>query len=284
MKQLHQINIKCRHSQRGFSMVELAVVLSIVAVIIGGALTLSNKYMETQKVNKTIGHLQRINSALQIFALKHGYLPCPAHFSTTDPTLFGKPSDCRPSALAPPQGTENQGSAASAVRIGVVPTRFLGLPDRVMFDSWGNRIIYAMIRNIGNENPPYDDNRHANKIEDYVTSASSNPSDAFPATSPITVGYEAGGANPVIDPASNDVIAYVLVSLGKNRYGAFDRNGNQTIGCLGGSFATADRANCNYTNNIFTVMKPSNSSVNAQYADDIVIWQSIAQIRKRNFE
>lgn len=270
MKQQCSIEAKKRKMQTGFSMVELAVVLSIIAVIIGGALMLSTKYAQTSKINKTIAQLQRINASLQVFAIKNGYLPCPARRSTTNPAEIGVPTNCATSASAQDVVDINMG--AEAIRIGVVPTRFLGLPDRVMLDSWENRILYVTIRNLGSDAQPIDMTLHEDKIKNYIEDAS------FPAQSPIIVGYEASGINGVLDDNSNDVIAYLLISLGKDRYGAYGKNGEQNVSCLTGR---SDADNCDY-DEIFRAVKPNFTSNEALYADDIVIWQSLAHIYKEN--
>ena len=105
---------------RGFSLVELTVVLIIVALLSGGLMlglpaqrNLAD-HLEAQR------QLENIREALLGFALTKGRLPCPA-----------TPALPNTDALA---GHEN-----CALEHGVLPWAILGLPES---DPWGNRFSY----------------------------------------------------------------------------------------------------------------------------------------------
>jgi prepilin-type N-terminal cleavage/methylation domain-containing protein len=268
----------------GFSMVELSVVLSIIAVIIGSALALSQKHIETSKINGTIAQLQRINSALQTFAIKNGYLPCPARLANSDAANMGMPTNCGAAVAAPNVVDVVGATAAENLRIGAVPTRFLGLPDRVMLDGWGNRIRYVAIRNLGSLALPIVPADNENKVRDYITAL--KPPTLAPAITPLNVVYRSKTAdplgNPAMDASSNDVIAYALISLGKDRIGAYDKAGNLVIGCpTAGALVKADNENCD-SDKDFIFLKPSSGAGSALYSDDIVVWQALSQIYEEN--
>ena len=268
----------------GFSMVELSVVLSIIAVIIGSALALSQKHIETSKINGTIAQLQRINSALQVFAINNGYLPCPARLANNDAATMGVPTDCTAAIGAPNVIDIGAASPAENVRIGAVPTRFLGLPDRVMLDGWGNRIRYVVIRNIANAGLPIVVATNKDKINNYITAL--KPPTLTPATTPIDVLYRSNTADPLGNPAmdanANDVIAYALISLGKDRIGAHDRTGALVTPCpTTGDLVKADNENCD-ADAQFIFLKPNSRGAATQYSDDIVIWQALSQIHEGN--
>lgn len=64
--------------QRGFSLVEIAIVLVIVGLMVGGLLTPLSMQLELRRVADTARALEEAREALAGFALRHGYLPCPA--------------------------------------------------------------------------------------------------------------------------------------------------------------------------------------------------------------
>ena len=63
---------------KGFSLVEMAIVLVIVGLLVGGLLTPLGMQMEQRKIGDTQKALDDIKEALTGFALRNGYLPCPA--------------------------------------------------------------------------------------------------------------------------------------------------------------------------------------------------------------
>ncbi len=78
-------NVKHRQSQTGFSLVEMAIVLAIVALLLGSLLPTISSQVEQQRRNETRKHLDEIRDALIGYAIINGRLPCPRN-STTDPS------------------------------------------------------------------------------------------------------------------------------------------------------------------------------------------------------
>ncbi|WP_317202126.1 type II secretion system protein [Janthinobacterium sp.] len=64
--------------QSGFSLVEMAIVLVIVGLMIGGLLTPLSMQIEQRKQAETQKALDEARDALIGYALRYGYLPCPA--------------------------------------------------------------------------------------------------------------------------------------------------------------------------------------------------------------
>lgn len=64
--------------QHGFSLVEIAIVLVIVGLMVGGLLTPLTMQMEQRKAADTQRALDEAREALVGFAVRYGYLPCPA--------------------------------------------------------------------------------------------------------------------------------------------------------------------------------------------------------------
>lgn len=68
----------------GFTLVEMAVVLVIVGILIGGMVTSLSAQRELRDYNDAKLQLERIREALYGYAIINGKLPCPT--TTTDPT------------------------------------------------------------------------------------------------------------------------------------------------------------------------------------------------------
>jgi prepilin-type N-terminal cleavage/methylation domain-containing protein len=123
---------------RGFSLVELAVALAIVALLIAGALIPLSTQMDVRNVADTRRTMESIRDAIIGFAQANGRLPCPAAGTVprggTD--AAGRPAGAEqlnPTTLPPPS------TATCANSFGVVPWTTLGVPET---DGWGRRFSY----------------------------------------------------------------------------------------------------------------------------------------------
>ena len=67
-----------KRTQQGFTLVEIAIVLVIVGLMIGGLVTPLSAQLEQRRVGDTQKALDDAREALIGFALRNGYLPCPA--------------------------------------------------------------------------------------------------------------------------------------------------------------------------------------------------------------
>ena len=103
----------------GFSLLELAIALMIVALLLGGMLNPVGAILETRQRARAERQLEWIREALTGFAMVNGYLPCP--MTTTDPG-----SDR--------YGLEDAACDRDPVAEGYLPWRTLGVPG---VDPWG---------------------------------------------------------------------------------------------------------------------------------------------------
>lgn len=133
--------------QNGFTLVEMAIVLAIVALILGTSLTLLSAQQDQRRIEDTRDRLNAAQEALIGFAITNGRLPCPA-----DPTI------ATGAALA---GHEAATCTTSPNTTGgVLPWVTLGIGET---DAWGRRFTYSVTNiyadpisanTLGNDNNP----------------------------------------------------------------------------------------------------------------------------------
>lgn len=109
--------------QRGFTLVEIAIVLVVVGLLIGGMITPLSTQLEQRRVVDTQKAMEEAREALIGFALRNGYLPCPA--------------------ISAANGLEARDGARcfNERRAGFLPWATLGMPK---LDSWGRIYLYSV--------------------------------------------------------------------------------------------------------------------------------------------
>lgn len=113
----------------GFTLAELAVVLTVLALLLGGLLVPLSGQQEMKNRQDTERALAAAQEALIGFALINGRLPCPA-------TAAGDEATSGSGAALACSGTVTDGHID-----GVLPWVTLGLPET---DPWGNRYSYGV--------------------------------------------------------------------------------------------------------------------------------------------
>jgi prepilin-type N-terminal cleavage/methylation domain-containing protein len=140
--------LKITKSHAGFSLIEMAMVVAIMGVMMGGVLSIAASKQEKSATTTTVTKLDDIEESVEKFFNRYGYLPCPASPTAAEgSSTFGVATDCS-STVTSPSNTWEAGSSSDTVRGGVLPTRTLGLPDSAMYDEWGNRLGYAVIKEL----------------------------------------------------------------------------------------------------------------------------------------
>ncbi|MCC6611465.1 MAG: prepilin-type N-terminal cleavage/methylation domain-containing protein [Burkholderiales bacterium] len=153
---------------RGFTLVELAVVIMIVALLLGGLVATLDAQNNARSASQTEQSMQLARDALVGFALRQGRLPCPAveniDFVGSLPAYWqahaaigyrdgaatrvdgtGEEAMAVTSTSGSPESTVNGRCADSvgflpALTLGIGPTDAQGF----LLDGWGGRVMYAV--------------------------------------------------------------------------------------------------------------------------------------------
>jgi len=143
----------CNRAQRGFSLIELAVVMVIVAFLLGGVIYTLAAQVDQRNFEETRRRLDQARELLLAFAITNGRLPCPARSAATAApvtvagdevqTTGGVDPDCIGDGV-----TDYYGGTNGAVTLGLLPARAIGYQQvdgsGFAVDAWGNRIRYSV--------------------------------------------------------------------------------------------------------------------------------------------
>lgn len=246
---------------RGFTLIELTVVLAVIASIMGGAIALFSASLEGRSYNATAVKLKVLQQALADYRIAYNRLPCPANSSayTTSDANFGIEAA---SAVNCGGGVPAADIAVITAAVGMVPVRTLGLADDMAFDGWGRRIRYAV-------------------APAFVATNAFDTIAANDTTARMSVSNNDSGV------VLSNKVAYVLVSYGENGHGA--RGGATGTLINSGMTNASELLNCKCTNAAvadasspasFAQGDPKPDPADAlNNFDDLVVFATRAQLR-----
>lgn len=227
--------------ERGFTLIELAIVLVIITVLIGGLAVPLSAQIQARRNSETRKTLQEARDAIVGYAMTHRtaagrpYLPCPD---------------------ADGDGRENRepGGACQAPQ-GFFPWVDLGSAQH---DAWGNRLRYVVELQL------------ADRAQGFST--------ATPLPDPPSSGWkQVASANGC---AAVDVAAgapFVLISHGANGWGALNV-GNTT---LAAPASLDEQENLGADDGCYVSRAPSKPGDAAGEFDDLVTWLSFGVLVNR---
>lgn len=244
-----------------FSLIEMAVVIGIIALVLGFGISLGTNAVHSAEQVNTQQRMAVLKRALDDFADANGYLPCPADRTLTpfyDVTNFGVAS-CTPTGT----GIVDQENLG-IVLIGAVPVRTLGLPDSYAADAWNNKFTYAVSTAHGSLTAAsYRNSKGAINI------MSGTGTWARILTSEIDRGVV---GNTSTDIGDRPNATYVVISHGADGCGAYPIE-NSAVVVSSCSTTRLDALNYDDIEN-FQEETLNDGSVDALYFDDYVVWGS----------
>ncbi len=206
-------NPSIRHNQRGFTLLEMAVVLMIVGLLLGGLIPTMSAKMESQRINETIKQMGEIKDALTGFAVINGRLPCPSNGG---------------GASGEEVITGSGVTATCTLTKGVLPWTTLGVNET---DAWSRRFTYRVTADFADG---------ADGTGVATCTVASGVSFQLCSTGNLNVFNTSGGSSVAAK------VPAVVVSHGKNGLGAYPAGGGAQIG-----IATDDEAKNTDDNNDF---------------------------------
>jgi len=244
--------MSARRSQSGFSLIELAVVLVIIGLLVGGGIAaLTSATQQTRRIEAK-RQLLHVRDALYGFAMSEGRLPCP----DTD---------------NPPNGRENiDGPGTDCVQDGgALPWADLGLGRR---DPWGAPLRYRVERGIpANPDKP-----------NFADPAANTTSPAF--------GLDSEADMVVRDADSVNIVTNtpaIVTSFGPQGSQIWTDSGFTCTAAGTNDFSADENENCDADNTFVAAeFRPPDAGGNPTNAgqgrfDDIAIWLPLPVLKSR---
>ncbi len=236
--------------QRGFTLVELAIVILIMGLILGGLAMPLAVQRENARLEAAEAQADRIRDALMGFALVNGFLPCPA-----------TPSSNGLAAVA---------GGGCVRQHGFVPASTLGLngtrnDDNLLLDPWASAFRYSVSASDVDGDGNWDFTAGGEMGD--VTMASLAPE--------LTVCTTAAGSTPTAcaDPAStlSATAPIIVYSLGKDWATSNGADQQENVGATvgGGPSGTTYRV----AGDAVFVSRSRSVQAGNEY-DDVVLWAS----------
>lgn len=202
-----------KNRQTGFSLVELGVAVTIIALLLAGALVPLSVQVDVRNVTDTQRNMELAREAIIGFAQANGRLPCPAIGTIAT-------------------GAANAGIENCANGYGVVPWATLGVPET---DGWGRRFSYWVT-------PIFADATGTT----FGVGCTPVPSPTLSSFAFCTQGTLTVNTRNPTTHAANPVgqfLPAVIVSHGKNGFGAYRQDG----GLLAAPAGADELANANHS-------------------------------------
>jgi prepilin-type N-terminal cleavage/methylation domain-containing protein len=257
---------------RGFTLVELAIVLGIVTLLLSGLFVAVSAQIELQRISETRATIDSTREALLGFAAANGRLPCPA-----SDTSNGREAFCE-TASGSCSHTTNLQSHGRCNRFfnGFLPAAALGITptdnDGYALDGWGNRLRYAVSDTqlvAGTYTFTGQDGMKGATMAAVETAAESGTGLLFVCSSAngITSGSCGSAAGTVTITRKTPALVY---STGKN----------SATGGTGADEAANPNPNATDLNRVYVYHEPTAAGSGGEF-DDIMTWLSLPVLFNR---
>lgn len=217
-----------RGPRSGFTLLEMAVVITIVAIIIASAMTMGNRWITAERYRVTNRNFDAIERAMLTHLRTYRRLPCPSDISLTPGNgQFGvEAANPGPCTGGVPAANFSSGNTV----MGGLPTQALDLPASMMTDGWGRKIMYAI------------DMRMTR-----LDSADNYPYNESVAIGSIRVDARLANGTTVERNSASNRAVYLLLSYGPNGHGSFLPKSNARLWAGSTDADEWNNCNCNRT-------------------------------------
>lgn len=231
--------------EKGFSLLEMAIVITISAVSISAGLVVFNEYSRQTKYDQTIAKIEEIMDAIDDYADRFNRLPCPA--DATDLISDANFGIGTYSGSCTTENLENTGTPDTVM--GMLPVSTLNLYPSYAYDAWGNRFSYVIDQD----------------------SAQTNGMDEAEADIELDLkNFDSS--------SSYSGVVVIVMSHGENGYGAWPARGGSTRNNITGGITQEDANAEITTTNYF------HASVSVAGYDDILYFWTKDQIDNDEME
>ncbi len=249
--------------KRGFTLIELSLVLMILSLLLSGILTITNQEVRRGKMAELKMKMTAIENALLQFRIANNRMPCPGNLTlvTTNANYGLEASTLGNCAVGGAITVTLRDGGGGRTVAGPIPVHTLKLPEDYMFDPWGGKFLYAV-------------DRYSTQVNAFTTY------DVYNTTiGSITVN----GTNGQL---TNRAVA-ILLSYGPNGHGAWQRSGARKFN--GSTNADEwENCECNATaaavantafDSVYVQHPPSPSSNSANVYDDFLFFYTRPQLK-----
>ncbi len=287
-------------TQKGFSLIELAVVLTMFGITMLSLGTFVSAYVQNAKREKTVENLDMVMDAVEEFAGLNGYYPCPADPTAAPGDANYGVSQCRAPGDDPDSCAVNVPAGLECTTTGSRDGDGNGFPDVVMIGAIPFRTLYegAKVTEIREHHKKDGYGALLNyAVTEHLTeknAANSLITPYNPLFGAITVVDENG--NSLMDPAGE--AQFIIYSSGEDNLGGRTDGGVSIEPCTintgtgpaaptQGSFFTTggeiQRENCDNNDAIFAsgLLTMAN---NSRYYDDFLYYKGrgVSMLWKRS--
>lgn len=239
-----------RLRQSGFTLIELAIVILIMGLILGGLAMPLATQRENARLQEAVDQLDGVAKAIEGFSLVNGFLPCPATPSSS--------------------GTAAVSAGSCAAQHGFVPATTLDLPgsrndDNLLLDPWGSPLRYSVSASDSDGDGQWDFVTPGEMRD--VSMPNLNPDLTVCSTSAGASATGCGSANATL----SDQSPAIVLSLGKdwNSFSSADQLANVGATLSGGPSGRSYRV----ASDIVFVSRGRSNQPGAEF-DDSLRWIS----------
>ena len=206
-----------RKPHRGFTLLEVAVVLFIITLVMSGIVSFVNASLANRQIEVTRTKQEAIKIALIGFLARNYRLPCPA-LATLSESAANEGVEAAPSG-GNCTGITASGASPNQVVTGTVPWVSLGLTREARLDAYVNRHTDQVVPGATSLTSPT-----VSGMTGRITTHGAGP--GVPGVPPtVPTGNQINYCTPVGATVNPCAGVAVIVSHGKDGYGAYTRSG-----------------------------------------------------------